>query len=97
MLSDAEYLELVDAAAREAEEEAESEEGWRVEKEDGDCIVQMKKNKAGRKVKQCNYSFALRQFSTPDIPVPGRGRNAAISPGGGTKGYGMIYQYTSVN
>jgi len=27
MLSDAEYLELVDAAAREAEEEAESEEG----------------------------------------------------------------------
>lgn len=45
--------EAVDAALKYAIELAEEEEGWKVEKEQGEATVKTKKNKDGRKVWLC--------------------------------------------
>ena len=45
--------EAVDAALNYAIELAEEEEGWKVEKEQGEATVKTKKNKDGRKVWLC--------------------------------------------
>ena len=45
--------EAVDAALKYAIELAEEEDGWKVEKEQGEATVKTKKNKDGRKVWLC--------------------------------------------
>ena len=45
--------EMVSAALEYAIELSEEEEGWKVEKEEGDAVVKVKKNKEGRKVWLC--------------------------------------------
>merc|ERR1712083_675747 len=46
-------VEMVSAALEYAIELSEEEEGWKVEKEEGDAVVKVKKDKEGRKVWLC--------------------------------------------
>ena len=63
MVSDAEYLKMAEEAYRESINIAKSD-GWNVEKEDkaNNVVVEMKKNKKGRKIYRC----------TAKIPMPAR-------------------------
>merc|ERR1712079_277129 len=63
MVSDAEYLKMAEESYRESINIAKSD-GWNVEKEDkvNNVVVEMKKNKKGRKIYRC----------TAKIPMPAR-------------------------
>ena len=51
--TDEQIIEAVSNAVTEAMELAGEEEGWKVEKEQGEAVVKSKKNKEGRKVWLC--------------------------------------------
>ena len=52
-MTNEQIAEAVDAALKYAIELAEEEDGWKVEKEQGEATVKTKKNKDGRKVWLC--------------------------------------------
>ena len=51
--TDDQIIEAVSNAVTEAMELAGEEEGWKVEKEQGEAVVKSKKNKEGRRVWLC--------------------------------------------
>ena len=53
MMTNDQIAEAVDAALKYALELSEEEDGWKVEKEQGEAVVKTKKNKDGRKVWLC--------------------------------------------
>ena len=62
--TDEQIVELVSAALESAMELANEEDGWKVEKEQGEATVKSKKNKEGRKVWLCT---ALVDISHKDL------------------------------
>ena len=62
--TDEQIVELVSAALESAMELANEEDGWKVEKEQGEAVVKSKKNKDGRKVWLCT---ALVDISPKDM------------------------------
>ena len=62
--TDEQIVELVSAALESAMELANEEDGWKVEKEQGEATVKSKKNKEGRKVWLCT---ALVDISPKDL------------------------------
>ena len=59
MISDEQYLKTADEAYAEALETVRSSDGWKVEKEDkeNNVLVEMKKNKNGKKIYRCKVSI----------------------------------------
>ena len=53
MMTNDQIAEAVDAALKYALELSEEDDGWKVEKEQGEAVVKTKKNKDGRKVWLC--------------------------------------------
>ena len=62
--TDEQIVELVSAALESAMELANEEDGWKIEKEQGEAVVKSKKNKDGRKVWLCT---ALVDISPKDL------------------------------
>ena len=58
MITDQQYLQIADEAFDEALEIVRSSDGWKVEKEDKEnkVLVEMKKNKSGKKIYRCKVS-----------------------------------------
>ena len=58
MITDEQYLQIADEAFDEALEIVRSSDGWKVEKEDkeNNVLVEMKKNKSGKKIYRCKVS-----------------------------------------
>ena len=59
MITDQQYLKIADEAFDEALETVRSSDGWKVEKEDkeNNVLVEMKKNKTGKKIYRCKVSI----------------------------------------
>ena len=59
MITDQQYLKIADEAYDEALETVRSSDGWKVEKEDkeNNVLVEMKKNKNGKKIYRCKVSM----------------------------------------
>ena len=59
MITDQQYLKIADEACDEALETVRSSDGWKVEKEDkeNNVLVEMKKNKNGKKIYRCKVSM----------------------------------------
>ena len=59
MITDQQYLKIADEAFDEALETVRSSDGWKVEKEDkeNNVLVEMKKNKSGKKIYRCKVSI----------------------------------------
>ena len=59
LISDEQYLKTADEAYAEALETVRSSDGWKVEKEDkeNNVLVEMKKNKNGKKIYRCKVSI----------------------------------------
>merc|ERR1712088_50425 len=57
--TDDQIVEVVTAALNYAVELSEEEEGWKVEKEEGNAVVKVKKNKEDRKVWLCTATVDI--------------------------------------
>ena len=66
MISDQEYLKIADEAYDEALEIVRSSDGWKVEKEDkeNNVLVEMKKNKNGKKIYRCKVSTEYKMWGS---------------------------------